>query len=194
MKAMYSIISLGKNRIFKYCKVIFFNEGQTIMSNFFHIQWLSLLATMFGIGKVPKGSGTLASLVTLPIAWGLSKSGPLIYMAIVVLLAPIGIWASEAYEKKSGTHDSSEIVIDEFVGMLITMTWLPWTWQSILLGFALFRILDIFKPFPIGFLDQKMPGGAGVMADDIAAGMIANLILQIIYVKTAWLGMQYVGL
>jgi phosphatidylglycerophosphatase A len=81
-------------------------------------------------------------------------------------------------------------VIDEVIGFLITMTWLPMTWQAYLAGFLLFRVLDIFKPFPIGYLDEKVPGGLGVVADDVAAGMIANIILQVVLVKTAWLGMQ----
>lgn len=150
-------------------------------------------ATMFGIGLIPMASGTVASLATLPIAWAMSKLGPLIYMLITILLAPIGVWICQIYENQSQTHDSSAIVIDELVGMLITMTWLPWTWQSVVIGFVLFRGLDIFKPLIIGKLDQKIPGGAGVMADDIAAGMIANIVLQILYVKTTFLGIQYVG-
>ncbi len=64
------------------------------------------------------------------------------------------------------------------------------TWQAYVAGFCLFRVLDIFKPFPIGYLDRKISGGMGVMADDIAAGVIANLILQIVYTKTLWLGVQ----
>lgn len=111
-------------------------------------------------------------------------------MAAVVLLAILGMWASEQYEQLKGGHDHQEIVIDEVVGILITMTLVPLTWQSVLAGFILFRALDILKPFPIGTLDKKVRGGMGVMADDMAAGIIANILLQIVLVKTAWLGVQ----
>ena len=79
---------------------------------------------------------------------------------------------------------------DEVVGFLITMVWLPLTWQSLLLGFVLFRFFDIVKPPPIRQLDQHVKGGFGVMIDDIAAGLISSVILQIIYTQTSWLGVQ----
>jgi phosphatidylglycerophosphatase A len=152
--------------------------------------FLKKIATMFGIGFFPKGSGTVATVATLPIAWALNWCGPYIMMIFIILLFPISVLASDAYEKDKGGHDFPEIVIDEVIGFLITMTWLPATWQVYLAGFLLFRILDIFKPFPIGYLDEKVPGGLGVVVDDVAAGIIANIILQILLVKTSWLGVQ----
>jgi phosphatidylglycerophosphatase A len=88
------------------------------------------------------------------------------------------------------THDSKEIVIDEVVGFLITMTWLPLTWQSLVAGFVVFRFLDIVKPPPIRQLDRKVPGGFGVMVDDVAAGIIGSILLQFVYNHTNWLGVQ----
>ena len=76
------------------------------------------------------------------------------------------------------------------MGFLITMTWLPITWQSLVLGFIIFRFLDIVKPPPIGLLDRRVKGGLGVMIDDIAAGIIGSLILQMVYTQTSWLGVQ----
>lgn len=145
---------------------------------------------MFGIGRFPKGPGTVGTLVTIPIVILLSKLGPLYYMGAVILLLPVGIAACEAYEQVKGGHDHKEIVIDEVLGFLITMVWLPMTWQAILIGFALFRVLDITKPLFIGYLDKKIQGGLGVMIDDVAAGIIASLIMQVIYTQTNWLGSQ----
>jgi phosphatidylglycerophosphatase A len=68
---------------------------------------------------------------------------------------------------------------------------LPDTWQTFLAGFVLFRLFDILKPYPIRLMDQKLPGGFGVVMDDVAAGIVANLILQTIFVKTLWLGVQW---
>lgn len=153
-------------------------------------KFLKKVATFFGIGRFPKGPGTMATLATVPIALGLNWCGPLVMMFAILVLFPISVLASDIYEKDKGGHDFPEIVIDEVLGFLITMTWLPMTWQAYLAGFLLFRVLDIFKPFPIGYLDEKVPGGLGVVVDDVAAGIIANIILQVVLVKTAWLGVQ----
>ncbi|WP_232468794.1 phosphatidylglycerophosphatase A family protein [Bdellovibrio bacteriovorus] len=134
----------------------------------------------------------MGTLATIPIVILLSKLGPLVYMGAVILLLPVGIAACEAYERSKGGHDHKEIVIDEVLGFLITMVWMPMTWQAILIGFALFRLLDITKPLFIGYLDKKIQGGLGVMIDDVAAGIIASLIMQVIYTQTNWLGSQIV--
>ena len=149
-----------------------------------------LIATFFNIGRVSKAPGTVATFATIPLWWALTHAGPLIYMIVVLLLVPLGIAAAQAYETQSDQHDSKEIVIDEVVGFLITMVWLPVTWQSVTLGFIIFRFLDIVKPPPIRQLDQHVKGGLGVMIDDIAAGLIGSLILQYVYTQTSWLGVQ----
>ena len=148
------------------------------------------LATVFGVGRIPKAPGTWGSLVTLPLAFLLLKLGPIIYMISTLILIILSIFAADQYENQSATHDSKEIVIDEVVGMLVTMTWLPITWQSFVASFVLFRFFDILKPFPISYFDRKVPGGFGVVVDDLVAGMIANVILQVILYQTAWLGVQ----
>ncbi len=155
---------------------------------------LCLLATYFNIGKFPKAPGTVATIATIPIWFLLWHAGPVIYMIVTLLLFPLGVMAAHAYETYSQTHDAKEIVIDEVVGFLITMTWLPLTWQSLVLGFIIFRFLDIVKPPPIRQLDRKVPGGLGVMIDDVAAGLIGSLIMQTIYTQTSWLGVQIVNL
>lgn len=148
------------------------------------------LATFFGAGKLPKSPGTWGTLATIPLWYLLAQLHALPYMIVVLLLCVAAILIAQAYENMMGTHDSKEIVIDEVVGFLITMTWLPLTWQSLLAGFVLFRIVDIVKPPPIRQLDQKVKGGMGVVIDDIAAGIVCNIILQLIYTQTNWLGAQ----
>ena len=151
---------------------------------------VELLATFFYVGKMPKAPGTWGTLATLPLWYLLSFLNPLWYMTLVFLLVLIGIFICQAYEKISNSHDSKEVVIDEVAGFLITMTWLPVTWQAALFGFVLFRFFDILKPPPIKQLDQRIQGGVGVMIDDVAAGIIANILLQIVYNQTGWLGAQ----
>ncbi len=153
-------------------------------------QALLLIATFFNIGRISKAPGTVATAATIPLWWALSQTGPIIYMIVVLLLVPLGIAAAQAYDSQATEHDAKEIVIDEVVGFLITMVWLPVTWQSLVLGFIIFRFLDIVKPPPIRQLDQRVKGGFGVMIDDIAAGVIGSLILQVIYTQTSWLGVQ----
>lgn len=155
-------------------------------------KFLIQLATLFGVGRFPKGPGTVGTLATIPLVILLGKLGPFYHMAMILLLLPVGIAACEAYEQAKGGHDHKEIVIDEVLGFLITMVWLPLTWQAILIGFAVFRVLDIVKPFFIGYLDRKIQGGLGVMIDDVAAGIIASLLMQVIYTQTDWLGSQLI--
>jgi len=151
---------------------------------------IKMFATFFYSGCFPKAPGTVGTLATIPLWYLLAHLSILPYMVVVFILSIFGILVAQAYEGVVQKHDSKEIVIDEVVGFLITMTWLPLTWQSAVFGFVLFRFFDILKPPPIRQLDQKIGGGVGVMVDDIAAGIICNIILQIIYAQTFWLGAQ----
>lgn len=148
------------------------------------------LATFFGAGRLPKSPGTWGTLATIPLWYLLAQLHAIPYMVVVLLLCIAAILIAQAYETLTNTHDSKEIVIDEVVGFLITMTWLPLTWQSLVAGFILFRIVDIVKPPPIKQLDRKVKGGVGVVIDDIAAGIVCNIILQMVYTYTPWLGAQ----
>ncbi len=155
-------------------------------------KFLVQLATFFGVGKTSKAPGTWGTLACVPLALVLNYLGPFWAMGVTVLMLPVAILSAEIYEKQNGDHDAKEVVIDEVLGFLITMTWLPISWQCYVLGFFLFRFLDILKPFPIGYIDKKVRGGLGVVADDVVAGIIANIVLQVIYTKTTWLGSQIV--
>ena len=114
-------------------------------------------------------------------------------MFATLLLVLFAVVIAQLHENFKGEHDSKEIVIDEIVGYLIAMTWLPLNWISLGLAFVLFRFFDILKPWPIREIDQRVGGGLGVVVDDVAAGIAASLILQVIYVQTNWLGSQWVG-
>ena len=134
---------------------------------------LKKIATFFGVGLCPIAPGTMGTLAAIPLAMLTLYLGPFIHMIACILLLPISILAAQIYERdKNDGHDPSEVVIDEVMGFLITMTWQPWTWQSYALGLLVFRFLDITKPFPINYLDKKVPGGVGIVMDDVAAGII----------------------
>lgn len=151
---------------------------------------IELLATGFYIGKLPKAPGTFGTLVGVPIAWLLMQLPIVAYMLICVVLIFLAIWVAELYERMKGGHDMGEIVIDEIVGYVITMTWLPISWQSFVAGFIVFRFFDIVKPPPISKLDERVKGGFGTILDDVAAGLASNVVLQIVYANTALLGVQ----
>lgn len=154
-------------------------------------QYLKLFLSCVGIGTIPKGGGTVATLATIPLWWALATYlNPIWYMVLVFLFVISCIYLCQIYEEQTKTHDSSLIVIDEVAGFLITMTWLPITWQSAVIGFVLFRFFDIVKPGPIGKLDKNVKGGVGVMLDDVAAGVFSNFLLQLLYNFTSILGSQ----
>lgn len=153
------------------------------------------LATGFYVGKVPFMPGTFGTLLGIPLVWLFVQASALFYMAASIGLLVLAAVVAEMHERFSKEHDASEIVIDEVVGYVIAMTWLPLNWQSLLAAFVLFRLFDIWKPFPIGHIDRKITGGLGTVLDDVAAGLVVNVILQIVYTKTNWLGEQlYVAL
>lgn len=148
------------------------------------------LATLFSVGRAPRAPGTWGTVVSLPLCFLLMKLGSLVYMTATIAFIALAIVAAEQYERHSQQHDAKEVVIDETVGILVTMTWLPMTWQSFAAGFLVFRFLDIWKPFPIRYFDKKVPGGFGVVADDLVAGIIGNIFLQFVLYHTSWLGVQ----
>ena len=141
-------------------------------------------------GKIPRGAGTYGTLVAVPLVLLVWPAGPLLYMAFAVFFMVFAIVVAHIHEGFLGHHDAKEIVIDEIAGFIVAMTWLPLTWQAFVVGFVVFRILDIFKPFPIGLLDRKVKGGFGVVADDIAAGILTNVFMQVLYTRTDILGIQ----
>jgi phosphatidylglycerophosphatase A len=144
------------------------------------------LAFGLGSGLSPKAPGTAGSLVALLIYYLLLQHlGPLAYLAILVAGAALGVYLCEVASARLGVHDHGGIVWDEFIGLWLALFALPaGTWWP-LLGFTLFRLFDIVKPPPIGWLDKHIKGGMGIMVDDIIAGSFAFICLQLLAVILA---------
>jgi phosphatidylglycerophosphatase A len=138
------------------------------------------LATGFGVGYSPVAPGTLGTLIAIPVYYFLSEiPSPLNEITLIGFLF-LSVWVSENAERLFGKKDDQRIVIDEIIGFLITMLWVPKTIRFVMIGFFLFRVFDILKPFPIRRLEKRFKGGFGVVLDDVAAGVYVNVVLQII--------------
>ena len=137
------------------------------------------LATGFYVGNVPLAPGTLGSLIGLPLCFLLAgiQLPPAIILA--VLFIGFAVWIAHAAEKTLKKKDPGCIVIDEVAGMVVTLIGLPFNLTTAVIGFIIFRILDILKPFPIRTLDKRLPGGIGIVADDVVAGIFANIFIRI---------------
>ncbi len=140
-----------------------------------------LLALGFGSGLCPKAPGTMGSLVVVPICMLLVYCPWYLTLLLCLVTLMIGTYAASITEKAMGMHDNSAIVIDEFLGMFISVLFYPPSWYYALLAFVLFRVFDILKPFPVNYVDKKVSGGLGVMLDDVLAGIYALIMAQIIF-------------
>jgi phosphatidylglycerophosphatase A len=138
------------------------------------------LATGFYIGNIPVAPGTFGSLIGLPICFALAGISLVPAVLCTLLFISFAVYIADAAEKLLKRSDPGCIVIDEIAGMMVTLIGLPFNPITVVIGFIIFRILDILKPFPIRNLDRRIPGGLGVVADDVAAGLFANLMLRII--------------
>jgi len=145
------------------------------------------LGTVAGVGYIPLCPGTLGTLVGVTIYSIFMKffPQPLSYTIMLVIFIGGGIWISGRCNEYFEGKDNSSIVIDELAGFLVAMFLLPFSLRFLLLGFFLFRLFDITKPFKIGKL-ERIPGGWGIMADDIAAGILANLVMQALRSMLGW--------
>ena len=145
------------------------------------------LATVAYCGYFPIAPGTAGSaaglLVYLLVAWA---GSPIVEVAAIALVFAAGAWAATHAERFFGGIDPGPVVIDEVLGMLITLAFIPAGWQAMLAGFFLFRVFDVIKPFPADRL-EKFHGGFGIMADDAMAGVYANLALRgLIWLAPDW--------
>lgn len=134
------------------------------------------IATACGVGRSPIAPGTFGSGVGL-IVWAVLPASALGQALIIVLVMAAGVWGAEVAERHYGATDPGEVVIDEVLGMLVTLFLNPVGWIGASLGFLLFRVFDIVKPYPANRLEQ-LHGGFGVMCDDAVAGLYANLALR----------------
>jgi phosphatidylglycerophosphatase A len=139
------------------------------------------LAFGFGSGLAAKMPWTFGTLAALPIVMLLSHYASFsVYLIVTILVSIVGIWICGRTAEDMGVHDDSSIVWDEVAGMLITMLAVPLSWQTLLVGFVLFRFFDILKPWPISYLDKHVHGGFGIMIDDVLAGLFAAGIIHIL--------------
>lgn len=147
----------------------------------FTYRLIEFLATWFYSGKSPFAPGTCGSLATLPFVFVISQFYGIAGVAVfAVVVSVAGIFIAGAFEKKLGIKDPGQIVIDETAGQAITLLAAGTNPYLYAIGFVLFRIFDISKPFPVGWADTKVKGGLGIMLDDILAGMMGGLILAMI--------------
>ena len=140
---------------------------------------LMFIATGAGSGYLPKAPGTWGTLVGLLLWWPLAGLSLTAYLATVAVLFIVGVATAGAAEKILDRGDPGVVVIDEIVGVLIALAAVPLHPVAALAGFALFRLFDIAKPFPVGWVDRHLHGGLGIMLDDVAAGLYALLVLHL---------------
>lgn len=139
-----------------------------------------ILACGFGSGASPYAPGTVGTLAAIPLYLLLQPLPIAIYLWTTAVLFAVGIWACHVTARSFGVHDHGGIVWDEFVGYLLTMAAAPRGWHWVVLGFVIFRLFDILKPWPVRWLDRHVAGGFGIMLDDLAAGAYALAAMQLI--------------
>lgn len=135
-----------------------------------------------GAGLAPVAPGTFGSLLGVLLWLLIAPFGWTVQCAAAVLAMAVGVPVCGASARKLGVHDHSAIVWDEVAGMLITLLVAPPTWWGVLLAFALFRLFDIWKPWPIRLADRQVHGGIGIMLDDVLAGILAAAVLLFVQV------------
>ncbi len=138
-----------------------------------------ILATFFGAGRFPKAPGTAGSFAAIPLYCLLRLAGPRVYWGAVAIITAVGTFVSGIMEQRLG-QDPGCVVIDEVAGVLVTLCRRPANFKTVLAGVLIFRFFDILKPAPVGTLDENLPGGPGIMADDLAAGVMALGVLELL--------------
>ncbi len=140
---------------------------------------VNFLAFGFGAGLAPKAPGTFGTLVAVPFYYLMQHWSLAQYGLMLLLTGVIGVYLCHRCAQELRVHDHPGIVWDEMVGYWLTMLAAPAGWQWMLLGFVLFRLFDIFKPWPISWVDKRVHGGLGIMLDDILAAAFAWVLLQL---------------
>ncbi len=140
---------------------------------------IHFIAFGFGTGAIPFAPGTFGTLIAIPFYLLMQSLAPLTYLGITLLITIMSIWICNKTSNDIGVEDHQGMCLDEIVGFIVTMFYAPHGWQWILLGFLLFRLFDIWKPWPIRLVDQQIHGGFGMILDDVLAGIASCIILQI---------------
>jgi len=141
---------------------------------------VDFLALGFGTGLMPRAPGTAGTLAAVPVYLLLEPLAAPYYILLVTFMALAGVAICGSTANRLGVHDHPGIVWDEIVGFLVTMAWAPPGWLWVVLGFGLFRLFDILKPWPIHWCDQQVSGGFGIMLDDLLAGVYAAMVLGLL--------------
>jgi phosphatidylglycerophosphatase A len=149
-------------------------------------RWIKFLATGFGSGLAPWAPGTAGTLVGIPLYLLFSVLPWPVWLITVLAFTALAWHVADEAERLFGRRDAQCIVIDEIAGLQWTLFWVAPTVLHVVLGFLLFRLFDILKPFPARFFQDKLPGGFGVVADDLAAGVYGSLVLQIL-IRWFWI-------
>lgn len=139
-----------------------------------------LLALGFGSGLAPIAPGTFGSLVGLALGLAVLQAGWWVAAVAAAVASIAGVWICGESARRLGVHDHPAIVWDEVAGMMIVLLAAPATWWGAVLGFAAFRLFDVWKPWPIREVDHGIRGGAGIMLDDILAALMAAAVMQLI--------------
>lgn len=144
-----------------------------------------ILSSFFGIGYIKKGGGTVAAIATA-IIWFVAVAEPdsMMVLGVTLLVTVYGVWAGNEVERNWG-KDSSKVVLDEVAGMLVALLFIPVSVVNVIIAIVLFRFFDILKPLMIRRL-EKLPGGWGVMGDDVLAGIYSNIVLQLFLLLQLW--------
>ena len=146
-------------------------------------RFIQAVVTGLGIGYLPLAPGTWASGTTVGfvalIHWALPTREGLVLGAVLVLLTPVAVIFSTRFSQTENHSDPSQVVIDEMVGQMVCFLWVPVSIFSLIAGFLMFRFFDIVKPFPVRTC-ERLPGGIGIVFDDVAAGLYAGVLLSIL--------------
>jgi len=138
------------------------------------------LAVGLGAGYVPKAPGTAGAVVGIPVGLAINQaSGLMVSLLLLLLLFVISCVSSHVMAKSVGKKDPQVVVIDEIIGMAIALWQLPCSMAVVLIQFMLFRLFDIYKPFPVKQMEDIFTGGAGIVMDDVMAGIMANVLFRV---------------
>lgn len=141
---------------------------------------VQLAAFGFGAGLSPKAPGTAGTLAAIPLYLALESLARPLWLGLVAVIIFAGFWICDRTARDLRVPDHPGIVWDEIAGFLVAMSAVGFSWANVILGFILFRLFDILKPWPISYLDRSIKGGLGIMLDDIAAGIFAGAVLYLI--------------
>ncbi len=146
-----------------------------------------LVVTGCGSGFVRPAPGTWGSLVAAAVWWlALAELAWPLQLAVMAVVFALGTWLTHRVGRRYQVHDDPGIVVDEFVGLWLALLAAPPTWTAALAGFLVFRVIDIAKPWPVGWVDRRVPGALGVMLDDVVAGGLALAVLQLAFRLISW--------